>query len=171
MVMNQPLNLKQQMMTDKNKTLCKLSNYLLVFILLCGGVLLSSCNEQARGFALPEGDIEEGKATYKRLDCTACHSIAEIEWKGGSDSLKIHLGGEVSALKSYGDLVTSVINPSHKIARRYKQKGATETTENGLSKMKNYNEVMTVQELIDLVTFLQSEYKVSIPSTHYFPYY
>jgi len=169
--MNQILNLKQQIMTDKNKTLCKLSNYLLVFILLCGGVLIGSCNEQARGFALPAGDIEEGKATYKRLACNECHSISEIEWKGGSDSLKIHLGGEVSTQKSYGDLVTSVINPSHKIARRYKQKSSTETTEIGLSKMKNYNEVMTVQELIDLVTFLQSEYKVSIPSTDYYPYY
>ena len=143
----------------------------ILFILLCGGVLISSCNEQARGFALPAGDIEEGKATYKKLACNECHSISEIEWKGGIDSLKIHLGGEVSAQKSYGDLVTSVINPSHKIARAYKQKNTTDTTKIGLSMMKNYNEVMTVQELVDLVTFLQSEYKVSIPSTNYYPYY
>lgn len=155
-------------MNDRNKTLCKLSNYLLVFILLCGGVLISSCNRQARGFALPEGNIEEGKATYKKLACNECHSITGIEWRGGSDSLKLHLGGEVSAQKSYGELVTSVINPSHKIARGYEQKTVTE---GGLSKMKNYNEAMTVQELIDLVTFLQSEYKISIPSTDYYPYY
>lgn len=155
-------------MSGKNKTLYDLSNYLLMFILLCGGLFISSCNEQARGFALPAGDIEEGKATYKRLACNTCHSISEIEWKGGSDSLKIHLGGEVPKKKSYGDLVTSVINPSHKIAQRYKQKTVTEE---GLSKMKNYNEVMTVQELIDLVTFLQTEYKVTIPSTDYYPYY
>ena len=157
-------------MTDKNKTLCKLSDYILVFIILCGGALISSCNQQARGFALPTGNIEEGKATYKRLACNTCHSISEIEWKGGSDSLKIQLGGEVPTRKTYGDLVTSVINPTHKIARRDKQKNATETTEAGLSKMKNYNKIMTVQELIDLVTFLQSEYNVSIPSTHYYPY-
>lgn len=170
MVMNQFPNLKQQIMTDKNRTLYKLSNHLLAFILLCGGLLVSSCNDQAGGFALPAGDIEEGKAIYMRLACDACHSISEIEWKGGSDSLEIHLGGEVSTQKSYGDLVTSVINPSHKIARRYKQKSAADTTEI-VSKMKNYNEVMTVQELIDLVTFLQSEYKVTIPPTHYYPYY
>lgn len=155
-------------MSGKNKTLCDLSNYLLMSILLCVSLFISSCNEQTRGFALPAGDIEEGKATYKRLACNTCHSISEIEWKGGSDSLKIHLGGEVPKKKSYGDLVTSVINPSHKIARSYKQKT---TTEEGLSKMKNYNEVMTVQELIDLVTFLQTEYKVTIPSTDYYPYY
>ncbi|MBT8183247.1 MAG: hypothetical protein KJN76_00285 [Eudoraea sp.] len=155
-------------MSGKNITWCKLSNFLLLITLLCGGFLISSCNEQARGFALPAGDIEEGKATYKRLACNECHSISEIAWKGGNDSLNILLGGDVSIEKSYGDLVTSVINPSHKISRRYKQQA---TTEEGLSKMKNYNELMTVQELIDLVTFLQSEYDVSIPSTHYYPYY
>ncbi|AKA34263.1 c-type cytochrome [Flagellimonas lutaonensis] len=155
-------------MKDKNKTSCKLSNHLLVFIFLCVGVLLSSCNEQARGFALPEGNVEAGKATYRRLACNECHSISGIEWIGGSDSLNIPLGGDVPAKKSYGNLVTSVINPTHKIARSYEQKGTNET---GLSKMKNYNEVMTVQELVDLVTFLQTEYKISIPPTHYHPYY
>lgn len=153
-----------------NKNLYKLANFLLVFILLCEAVLLSSCNEQARGFALPEGDIEAGKATFERLECNACHSISGIEWKGGSDSLQINLGGEVSTKKTYGDLVTSVINPSHKIAQSYKENTGA-ITETGLSKMKNYNEIMTVQELIDLVTFLQSEYRVSIPSTDYYPYY
>jgi hypothetical protein len=154
-------------MSGKNKFTYRLPNYLLVLTLLCGGLLVSSCNEHARGFALPAGDIEEGKATYKRLACNECHSISEIEWKGGADSLKIQLGGDVSFEKSYGELVTSVINPSHKIARGYKQIG---TTEGGLSKMKNYNEIMTVQELVDLVTFLQSEYEVSTPPTHYYPY-
>lgn len=155
-------------MSSKNKTLYSWLNYLLVFTLLCAGLLISGCNDQARGFALPAGDIEAGKVIYTSLACTECHSISGVEWMGGSDSLKIHLGGEVSSQKSYGELVTSIINPSHKIARRYKQKT---TTEGGLSKMKNYNEVMTVQELIDLVTFLQSEYNVIIPPTHYNPYY
>ncbi|MBQ0736178.1 c-type cytochrome [Aquimarina celericrescens] len=158
-------------MSGKNKTLSNLSNYLLVFILFCGGLLISSCNEDARGFTLPVGDIEKGKATYKRLSCNECHSISGIEWKGGSDTLNIQLGGEVSIKKSYGDLVTSVINPSHKIAPSYKQKTSAEATnEGGLSKMKNYNEVMTVQELIDLVTFLQSEYKIKTQPTGYYPY-
>ena len=155
-----------------NKTLRKLSDYLLIFILLCVGLLISSCNEQAIGFALPEGDIEVGKATYKRLDCNECHSISEIEWKAGNDNINIQLGGEVAVQKSYGNLVTSVINPSHKIAPRYKQKTSVEATEEGLSKMKNYNEVMTVQELVDLVTFLQSEYEVvGIPTSDYYPYH
>jgi len=155
-------------MTVRNKSLFNLPNYLMVFVLLCGSLLISSCNRQSRGFALPEGDIEKGKVTYKRLACSECHSIPNIEWKGGQDNLKIHLGGEVTSLKTYGSLVTSVINPSHKVASFYNQKTSTE---GGLSKMKNYNEVMTVQELIDLVTFLQSEYQVASPPTKYHPYY
>ena len=154
-------------MSRKTKILLKPS-YLLIYVLLCGSLLTNSCNEQARGFALPEGDIKVGKATYKRLACNTCHSISDIEWKGGNDSLKIQLGGEVASMKSYGELVTSVINPSHKIASGSKQIG---TTEEGLSKMDNYNYIMTVQELIDLVAFLQSEYKVEAPATDYYPYY
>lgn len=154
-------------MLVKNKTLCNLSNYLMVFTLVCCVLFISSCNEQARGFALPEGDIEEGKVTYIRLACNECHSISGIVWTGGSDSLKIHLGGEASLQKSYGDLVTSIINPSHKMAQHFKQK----ESEDGPSKMKNYNDFMTVQELIDLVTFLQSEYKVITPPTYSYPYH
>ena len=147
---------------------CNPSNLVLIFILFCGGLLLSSCNEEARGFALPAGEIEEGKKIYKTLDCNTCHSIAGIEWKGGTDSLKVHLGGAVTRKKTYGELVTSVINPSHKIAQGYKRQG---TTHEGLSKMVNYNEIMTVQELIDLVSFLQSEYEIVSPATDYYPYY
>ena len=155
-------------MTVRNKFLINLPNYLMVFVLLCGSLLISSCNRQSRGFALPEGDIEKGKVTYKRLACSECHSISNIEWKGGKDNLKIPLGGEVTSLKSYGGLVTSVINPSHKVPSFYDQKTSTE---GDLSKMKNYNEVMTVQELIDLVTFLQSEYQVVSQPTKYYSYY
>ncbi|NNL16019.1 MAG: cytochrome C [Flavobacteriaceae bacterium] len=153
---------------NKFKALYNLPNYIMVFALLCGGLLLNSCNKQARGFALPKGDIEKGNETYKRLSCNECHEISDIEWIGGSDSIKIYLGGEVSGIKSYGDLVTSIINPSHKISQSYKKKF---TNEEGLSKMKNYNQAMTVEELINLVTFLQSEYQVRTPPTYSYPYH
>ncbi|MBT8229415.1 MAG: c-type cytochrome [Bacteroidia bacterium] len=139
----------------------------MVVFFISGSLLISSCNEQTKGFALPEGDIEQGKSTFVRLSCNDCHSISGIEWKEGNDNLKIELGGEVTKLKSYGELVTSVINPSHKIGWHFRQNVSTES---GLSKMRNYNEVMTVQELIDIVAFLQSEYKVKPPPANYSPY-
>ena len=164
------INLNQLVMSCriKQNTLGKLKNFIMAFVLISAGLLVSSCNEQTRGFALPEGDIERGKVMFEQLSCIECHSISDIEWRGGVDSLHIPLGGEISIQKSYGDLVTSVINPSHKIAKHYK---ATATTEEGLSKMAYYNEVMTVQELIDIVTFLQSEYKVKAPPSNYYPYH
>ena len=144
-------------------------HYVLVLLLVGAGLLMaSSCNQQAQGFALPQGDIVKGKVTYKQLNCTSCHSISGIAWTGGPDSLNIPLGGKVVTKKTYGNLVTSVINPSHKIAASY---STNPDAVKGLSPMKNYNEVMTVQELIDLVTFLQSEYEIELPSTEYRPYY
>ncbi len=156
------------MLVNTFKTLYGLPNFLWVLLMVCGGLFISSCNQQARGFALPEGDIEKGKATYRSLSCNECHTISGIAWKGGSDTLKIPLGGETKTQKSYGELVTSVINPSHKIAWSYKEIAAAQ---GGGSKMVNYNDVMTVQELVDLVTFLQSEYHIETPPTHYYPYH
>lgn len=151
----------------KENTLRTWTHPLMLLTMVYGGLFISSCTTQERGFALPEGDRELGKATYTRLACNACHSISGVAWEGENDGLRIPLGGEVSSQKSYGELVTSVINPSHKIAWTYKENARTEE---GLSKMKNYNELMTVQELIDLVAFLQSEYKVTAPATDYHPY-
>jgi hypothetical protein len=40
--------------------------------------------------------------------------------------------------------------------------------------MRNYNDVMTVQELVDLVTFLQAEYELepypNMKYRHYYPH-
>jgi len=68
------------------------------------------------------------------------------------------LGGQTTVIKTYGDLVTSVINPSHKIFRRHSKQKVS--TEEGGSKMITYNEVMTVQQLVDLVTYLESNYEI-----------
>jgi len=60
--------------------------------------------------------------------------------------------------------VTSIINPSHKLARGYP---IEQVTNNGQSKMPNYNGYMTVQELIDIVSFLQPHYDVYVPQYEY----
>jgi len=125
-----------------------------------------SCNQQGRGFALPQGNIEDGKLAFVGLSCNQCHSIGDIVWQGAADGLDLHvqLGGEVTLIKSYGELLTSIINPSHKIAKRYQQ---VTKTEEGMSMMENYNQVMTVEQLVDLVSYLQTEYKFSMPSNPY----
>ena len=75
-------------------------------------------------------------------------------------------------MKTYGELVTSIINPSHKVSAKYAQEFSV-TNPDGSSKMErfgfNYNYAMSVQELVDVVTFLQSEYKLVVPRNTY-PY-
>jgi len=144
-----------------------------ILALFIGLFAVTSCQDQARGFVLPEGDIVEGKLNFAKLNCDNCHLVADLPWTGNAElgDPKIQLGGEVSSIKTYGELVTSVINPSHKISKRLQEEQDVMMGD-GVSKMERYryNYVMTVQELVDLVTFLQSEYKVTVPKSHY-PYY
>lgn len=129
--------------------------------------------KSGRGFALPEGNVEKGKETFQRLNCHVCHTVADIEQLvplEGEPEVTVALGGDVSRVQTYGELVTSVINPSHRFARGYAPEDVQ--TEEGKSKMTIYNDTMTVSELIDVVAFLQSEYKLyRMPPTPYVPYY
>ena len=124
--------------------------------------LLASCEfgpNSGRGFSLPEGDVEKGRTTFVELECNACHSVGDIERVAGSEGpdINVKLGGRVSSIKTYGDLVTSVINPSHKTSRRFVNQNAA--AEGGELKMVVYNEIMTVQQLVDLVTYLETNYQ------------
>lgn len=71
-------------------------------------------------------------------------------------------------MKIYGDLVTSIINPSHRFAACYQ---ADEISTQGQSKMRRYNDEMIVAELTDLVTFQEKHYKVTpYQPWRYLPY-
>lgn len=127
--------------------------------------------KSGRGFTLPDGDIAQGKAAFERLQCNACHTVDGIEQlaAGAEGTPKpIVLGGEVYRVRTYGELVTSIINPSHRIAPGYETE---DVVVDGESKMKNYNDVMTVAELNDLVTYLSSKYELKqVEPTYYPPY-
>lgn len=116
--------------------------------------------KSGKGFTLPEGDAEAGKAIYIRLQCNACHTIGGVDQvtaMGGEPELSIAIGGGVTQIDTYGELVTSIINPSHRLAKGYP---VDEISDGGKSKMRNYNDVLTVTELTDLVAFVQSKYKL-----------
>ena len=137
------------------------------YILLAGLAIISlaGCEPQpntGRGFSLPQGDVSMGKTTFIELGCNTCHSIAGIEQLPRDDQSLPHvkLGGSVDTIKSYGELVTSVINPSHKILRRKPYNQGTVINEDGSSTMRVYNDVMTVTQLVNLVTFLEDNYEV-----------
>jgi hypothetical protein len=149
----------------------KYAQVLVTAILL---LAISGCEmgpKSGRGFSLPEGDPEKGATTFVDLQCNACHVISgkpDIK-QIASPEVTVVLGGQVQRIQTYGELLTSIVNPSHKLAKGYPD---TMIADGERSKMINYNSAMTVEQLIDLVTFLQGAYEIKpyVP-THYQPYY
>ena len=112
-----------------------------------------------QGLRLPEGDIVRGEVAFRELGCATCHDVAggPAAPEGERSDVIVTLGGAVTRVETYGELVTSIINPSHEISGRYPRE---QVTGDGVSKMENFNERMTVAQLIDLTAFLQSKYEV-----------
>lgn len=140
--------------------------------LLTGLAGCSADSKSGRGFTLPEGDANRGQSVFTQLRCYDCHSVSGLDLPAGEDpdQTVVRLGGEVSRIKTYGELVTSIINPSHRLARGYAADNGL--TDEGESPMRNYNDVMTVNQLIDLVAFLQSHYVLwEYQPTTYGPYH
>jgi len=133
-------------------------------------IAFSGCpvNEKSpMGFRLPEGDIEKGKAAFISLGCIQCHLVdgeQSMPEPAGARKVFVTLGGEVKRVKTYGQLVTSIINPSHDIERKYR---GQYVDDEGNSIMPDFSEKMTVREMIDIVEYLQAQYEVVIPDYPY----
>lgn len=144
----------------------KLSVYAILLGLLAsmGGCEADRMSE--KGFSLPPGDAIQGRETFLYMHCHECHSIRDVELPAVplADPPFVELGGKVTKVKTYGELVTAIINPSHKLAKGYP---AELISKDGQSRMPNYNGFMTVQELIDIVMFLQPHYEVFVPPYEY----
>lgn len=134
----------------------------LAFALAVAAIGCQPSPESVKHFVLPAGDAERGAETFLRLRCYDCHRIpgASLPVAEEPGQVLVKLGGEVSKVETYGDLLTSIVNPSHQLATGYAEQLVAE---DGASKMTNYNDVMTVSELIDLVAYLQGKYRVKTP--------
>jgi hypothetical protein len=138
-------------------------------LLVAFAAMLSGCDEERtmseRGFRLPEGNATAGREAFLYMHCNQCHTIKgeELPTVPGFEPY-VELGGPVTRVKTYGELVTAVINPSHKLADGYAEEVVSV---DGKSKMYYYNGFMTVQELTDIVMFLQSHYDLVPPQFQY----
>jgi mono/diheme cytochrome c family protein len=140
------------------------TTYLLATILAISGCEADRMSE--KGFSLPQGNAINGKTAFIYMHCHECHTIAneELPALALADPPFVELGGKVTRVKTYGELVTAIINPSHKLASGY----PTDLVSNeGESKMPVYNGYMTVEELIDIVAYLQPHYDVQVPQYKY----
>jgi hypothetical protein len=120
---------------------------------------LAGCSSQDRGFSLPVGDAERGQSAFLKFRCFDCHQVEGVSLPAGEEpnQVIVKLGGEVTGEKRYADLVTGIINPSHRLATGF---NPSLVAQDGKSRMTVYNDVMTVAELIDIVTFLKEHYKL-----------
>jgi hypothetical protein len=139
--------------------------------MVCLIVCLVGCGSEDNTFTLPQGDAERGQAAFISFRCFDCHLVHGVNLPPGEEpnQVMVELGGEVERLREYGDLVTAIVNPSHRLAKGYNEELVAR---DGKSRMTVYNDVMTVTQLNDIVTFLQAHYKLKqYEPTRYPDYY
>lgn len=138
----------------KHKGIWVVATVLVTLLAGCGG------RHSPIGFRLPaDGDIERGRAAFVALECSNCHTIPGVVLEASPkfDLGPIPLGGEVREVRTDGFLVTSIIHPSHIQVRSPREEMMTPE---GESRMPDYTDRMTVRQLVDVVAFLQSKYRV-----------
>ena len=102
--------------------------------------------------------MSRGEMAFINLQCQQCHTVSGVTLPADETMrdgpVLVQLGGPVTNIKTYGDLVTSIIHPSHDL------RGPRDEVANpdGTSIMTDYNSVMTVQQMVDIVSFLQPKY-------------
>jgi L-cysteine S-thiosulfotransferase len=116
---------------------------------------------------LPVGSVEHGKAAFVALNCIDCHTVAGVELPRPAIAPvdRIQLGGDVARLRTVGDLLTAIIHPTDAITLRLNPSAVGSVQ----PAMRNVNEVMTVQQMVDLVRFLQPRYSRMPPPIDWTP--
>lgn len=139
----------------------------LVALLALGAAGCGSGRYSSTGFRLPaDGNVERGRAAFLAFGCHTCHAIsgADLPRPTVQPPVPVVLGGTVNQPVADGYLVTSIINPSYRLARYRK----AEIAAGGQSRMPHYADRMTVRQLTDIVEFLQAQYTVR-PAPRAFP--
>ena len=125
-------------------------------------ILGAGCSSYSSfGFPVEEGDIGAGREAFIAQGCHRCHSVAGVPLPpmAGAATPLIELGGPTSQLKAYSELVTSIINPNHRISDRYREQLPRSTRGPLISPMPmTHIDTMTLRQLIDVVAFLDSRY-------------
>ena len=133
----------------------------LLIIMLAVTMMISGCQTQNppseavtqpqnADFALPAGDPEMGRQTFMELRCNVCHRVM---FQGLPVPTAPNQGPMLTmdhAAWSNARLVTAIIAPSHSLSPEWKN------VPGGVSPMGDYDNVMTVRQLIDIVAFIHS---------------
>jgi len=133
---------------------------ILLGISLLGIGMLTGCDQprrMGRGFVFPGGDATRGQKTFVAMECYRCHrvdGVPEIPAPVVSRDEVVVLGGKVGHVRTYGDLVTSIIHPQYTLSEKLITR-----PKDAKSPMPAVNDRMRVDEMLDLVAFLQPRYQ------------
>jgi L-cysteine S-thiosulfotransferase len=126
-------------------------------------ILAAACTparKSSAGFHLPDGDPERGKAVFVEMKCYSCHRVPGVEGLDLNARTPVTLGGRVRYTPTDGQIATSIIEPSYRMAEGYRR---DLIEANGRSLMPDTTHAMTVRQMIDLVAFLQANYQIESP--------
>ncbi len=141
---------------------------------LCCLLLLGACRTYPDytgdfRFPLMSGDVTRGQLAFMSMGCPQCHTVDGVDVTyPGTRPVTVNLGGDLVFAKTYGDLVTSIINPDHVISDRYLSQLPRAERRSIDSSPMYINPEMKVSELIDIVTFLNSRYRLLPGYTEYY---
>jgi mono/diheme cytochrome c family protein len=117
------------------------------------------------GFRLPDGDPAAGRRAFLANRCNACHTVAGEDFQAPvvEPPVGVELGGRIPYARTDGELVTSILNPSHRIAWSEHPERLSSAR---LSRMGDFSESLSARDVVDLAAYLQSRYKVVPPAYH-----
>jgi len=104
-------------------------------------------------FTLPQGNPQRGREVFISMECYTCHTVQGERFPGAP----AEVGGVGPDLTGMGAMhppeyfAESIINPNAVLTE-----GPGHVGEDGRSKMPSYNEILTIEQLIDLVAYLKS---------------
>ncbi len=140
----------------------------LLFIALLAGACTacSTARDPGKGFRLAgNGDPVRGKAAFQEFGCHNCHEVQGSNLPAPKIQT-VRLGGPVTIQPSDGFLVTAIINPEYHAARYPipAEPGSKPPV------MPEFTARMTVQQLTDIVAYLQSRFTLRpVSGTSEFP--
>jgi mono/diheme cytochrome c family protein len=100
-------------------------------------------------FSWPKGDSVKGREVFVKLECYSCHEIQGEKFPAPGGEI----GPELSAMGPLHEaeyFAEAIINPNAVI-----EQGKDYEAPDGSSKMPSYNDLVTAQEVIDLVAYLK----------------
>jgi Cytochrome c len=101
-------------------------------------------------FTWPKGDPVKGREVFVKLECYRCHEVKGETFPAPGGEV----GPELSVMGPLHDaayFAEAIINPDAVVER-----GKGYEAADGASKMPSFNDLVTVQEVIDLVAYLKA---------------